>query len=132
MPEDLEDRIRRRAYEIWEREGRPEGREDDHWTLAKEEVAIEDNYKGTLMRNPSHGPDDTAERTEPVEPVLSMESQGEMPGLYDQGEEFQIPGYGDRSAWPDDGRSGARDRETVGSAATAGAKGRKATGGKRA
>ena len=92
MAEDLESRIQKRAYQIWEREGRPEGRSHDHWELAREEIAIEDNYRGTLRPNPSHGPDDTAERTEPVEPVLSMENQGEMPGIADQGEEFRIPG----------------------------------------
>lgn len=100
MAEDLEDRIRRRAHQIWEREGRPVGRHADHWTLAKEEIAIEGNYAGTLTPNPSHGPDDTASRTEPVEPVLSVASQGEMPGVADQGEEFQIPGRGDREPWP--------------------------------
>ncbi|HEY0833785.1 MAG TPA: DUF2934 domain-containing protein [Azospirillum sp.] len=108
MAEDLEERIRRRAYQIWDREGRPEGRRDDHWALAREEIAIEDNYAHTLRPNPSHGPDDTAEHTEPVEPVLSMANQGEMPGLYDQGEEFQIPGDGDRPPWPEtaDARGG--------------------------
>ncbi|AWK86711.1 DUF2934 domain-containing protein [Azospirillum thermophilum] len=106
MAEDLETRIRQRAYEIWEREGRPEGRRQDHWELAREEIAIEDNYRGTLKPNPSHGPDDTAEHTEPVEPVLSMASQGEMPGIADQGEEFQIPGTGDREAWPSPDQAG--------------------------
>ncbi|TNC61516.1 DUF2934 domain-containing protein [Rubellimicrobium roseum] len=33
-----EDRIRERAHEIWEREGRPEGRHDEHWRLATEEI----------------------------------------------------------------------------------------------
>ena len=121
MAEDLEDRIRRRAHEIWEREGRPDGRHDDHWTLAKEEIAIEDNYAGTLKPNPSHGPDDTAARTEPVEPVLSMASQGEMPGIADQGEEFQIPGAGDRSSWPETGS----DPAATGAAPPAGAPGRR-------
>lgn len=93
--EDLETRIRRRAHRIWEREGRPDGRHDDHWALASEEVAIEDNYRATLKPNPSHGPDDIAVRTEPVEPALSMANQGEMPGLADQGEEFRIPGMGE-------------------------------------
>jgi hypothetical protein len=32
-------RIRQRAYEIWEREGRPEGREQAHWEQAEREVA---------------------------------------------------------------------------------------------
>lgn len=31
---DREERIRRRAHEIWEREGRPEGREREHWDQA--------------------------------------------------------------------------------------------------
>jgi hypothetical protein len=34
----LEERIRRRAYEIWEREGRM-GRPEDHWYRAEREVA---------------------------------------------------------------------------------------------
>ncbi|MBB3263489.1 hypothetical protein FHW79_001085 [Azospirillum sp. OGB3] len=92
MADDLESRIRARAHQIWEREGRPEDRAEDHWKLASEEIAIEDNYRDTLRPNPARGPDDTAERTEPVEPVLSMENQGEMPGIADQGEEFRIPG----------------------------------------
>ncbi|MCW2237581.1 DUF2934 domain-containing protein [Azospirillum canadense] len=109
MAESLESRIEKRAYQIWEREGRPEGRSHDHWELAREEIAIEDNYRDTLLPNPSHGPDDTAERTEPVEPVLSIANQGEMPGIADQGEEFQIPGAGDRDPIPATADSGAAD-----------------------
>lgn len=30
-----EHRIRLRAYEIWEEEGRPDGRADEHWMMAK-------------------------------------------------------------------------------------------------
>jgi hypothetical protein len=77
VTDDLENRIRRRAYQIWEREGRPEGREEDHWKLASEEIAIEDNHRQALKPNPSGGGDDTAERTEPVEPLLSVETQTE-------------------------------------------------------
>jgi hypothetical protein len=36
-----EDRIRRRAYEIWEQEGRPHGRDWDHWTRAAQEIEKE-------------------------------------------------------------------------------------------
>jgi hypothetical protein len=38
MMMDRDMRIRRRAYEIWEREGRPHGREQDHWHQARREV----------------------------------------------------------------------------------------------
>lgn len=34
-----ESTIAKRAYEIWEREGRPHGRHDDHWQKAKAELA---------------------------------------------------------------------------------------------
>jgi hypothetical protein len=39
LPDD--DQIRQRAYEIWEREGRPEGREADHWRMAAEEISAQ-------------------------------------------------------------------------------------------
>ena len=32
------DRIARRAYEIWERSGRPEGQAEHHWSQAEEEL----------------------------------------------------------------------------------------------
>ena len=34
--------IRERAYEIWEREGRPEGQHQTHWSQAVREIAAED------------------------------------------------------------------------------------------
>ncbi|MTD98866.1 DUF2934 domain-containing protein [Paracoccus sp. YIM 132242] len=38
MDQDHQERIRQRAHEIWESEGRPEGRDADHWTRAEEEL----------------------------------------------------------------------------------------------
>jgi hypothetical protein len=35
------ERVRTRAYEIWEREGQPHGRHQDHWHQAKTELASE-------------------------------------------------------------------------------------------
>ena len=43
---DREERVRQRAHEIWEREGRPEGQEQQHWYKALEEIALEED--GTL------------------------------------------------------------------------------------
>ena len=42
---DIEDRIRARAHQIWEEEGRPEGRDREHWERAEREVraAIRDS-----------------------------------------------------------------------------------------
>lgn len=39
MDKDVEHRIRERAYEIWEDEGRPQGREAQHWQQAATEFA---------------------------------------------------------------------------------------------
>jgi hypothetical protein len=41
MSGNLELRIRERAHAIWEREGRPEGREVAHWHMAAAEIAAE-------------------------------------------------------------------------------------------
>jgi len=38
VPINLEDEIRRRAYELWEQHGRVEGHENEHWLLAEREV----------------------------------------------------------------------------------------------
>ena len=36
-----EERIRQRAYELWEQEGKPEGREGEHWKQACREIEAE-------------------------------------------------------------------------------------------
>lgn len=37
-PQDLHDAIARRAYEIYEANGRPEGRDAEHWAQAEREI----------------------------------------------------------------------------------------------
>ncbi|APG93150.1 DUF2934 domain-containing protein [Sinorhizobium americanum] len=65
-----EDRIRERAYEIWEREGRKHGDHERHWEeaeaeLRKEESGIESSRRSS---DPSDG-QETAERmSETVSP----------------------------------------------------------------
>ncbi|MCO5963686.1 DUF2934 domain-containing protein [Sinorhizobium meliloti] len=41
ITEDDLDRIRARAYEIWEREGRPDGGHERHWHQAQKELEEE-------------------------------------------------------------------------------------------
>lgn len=36
---DREQKIRERANQIWEEEGRPEGSHEEHWRRAEEEIA---------------------------------------------------------------------------------------------
>lgn len=38
MADDRDDLIRSRAYEIWEAEGSPNGRHDQHWAQASQEI----------------------------------------------------------------------------------------------
>ena len=44
--DDYTQRVRLRAYLIWEREGRPEGLADDHWLEAERDVAQEEDAAG--------------------------------------------------------------------------------------
>ncbi|MDR6392065.1 DUF2934 domain-containing protein [Paraburkholderia phenoliruptrix] len=37
----VEDRIRKRAYELWESDGSPEGRADDYWVRAEAQIEAE-------------------------------------------------------------------------------------------
>jgi Protein of unknown function (DUF2934) len=41
MAIDILQRIRERSYQIWEQEGRPEGRHLDHWLQAEHELVAE-------------------------------------------------------------------------------------------
>ena len=78
MPyEDTERRIRERAYQIWEEEGRPEGKAEEHWEKARIIVSIEESLP--TMLKPV---------TEPQpEPIEALENQGEFPTLTDQSEQ---------------------------------------------
>ncbi len=46
---EREERIREEAYRIWEQEGRPQGREREHW---KEAVRRVDSGNGSSTANP--------------------------------------------------------------------------------
>jgi hypothetical protein len=85
MMDDLEERIRRRAYQLWQEEGCPEGRSDAHWDKAAELIAIEDNQKHTTR--PVRDTVPLSPTGEPVEPLSAIENAGEFPTLTDQGEQ---------------------------------------------
>ncbi|MFQ6242759.1 DUF2934 domain-containing protein [Sinorhizobium meliloti] len=65
-----EERIRERAYEIWEREGRKQGDHERHWDEAEAELRREESGIDSSGRSsaPTDG-QETAERmSEPVSP----------------------------------------------------------------
>ncbi len=86
---EREQRIRERAYRLWEQEGRPEGREAIHWDQATELVAIEDNQR--LAREPVVPSTGMGPTGEPIEPIEAVENMGEFPTMTDQGEEQTYP-----------------------------------------
>ena len=88
MTTSLHERIRERAYRIWLDEGRPEGRELDHWDKATELVAIEDQQAATTK--PVTAPSAASPDGEPVEPVLPA-SGGDIPTMTDQAEQTYPP-----------------------------------------
>jgi hypothetical protein len=52
-PAHREERIRERAYQMWEADGRPEGNADQYWHRAKE--LIEDEDKSAYPPSASRG-----------------------------------------------------------------------------
>jgi hypothetical protein len=52
---NVRDRIQRRAYALWEREGRPEGRADEHWHRAEAEVIGTDDGEEAGPGTPGAG-----------------------------------------------------------------------------
>lgn len=94
--DDLEERVRKRAYHLWEAEGCPPGRADVHWEKARELVAIEDNQRQAtipLRQSRNVGPSG-----EPVEPIEAATNMGDLPTLTDQGEEQTAPKRRTRAA----------------------------------
>ena len=89
MIDDTEERIRVRAYRLWVEEGRPEGRAADHWSLARELVAIEESQLDTLK--PVRRDPETGEALAESEPIEAVRNLGEFPTLTDQGEEAVFP-----------------------------------------
>ena len=52
MASDREPSIRSRAYELWERDGRPDGREHEHWDRAAREIENEARKGGDVGAGP--------------------------------------------------------------------------------
>jgi hypothetical protein len=91
MYHENEDRIRARARQIWEREGKPDGRAEAHWEMAREEIAIEDNQSLTLLPNPTEDGKQFASADDEAEPVTAAEEALGDSGPSAQGEQTPYP-----------------------------------------
>ena len=61
MSVEDEEAVRLTAYFLWEQDGRPEGRQEEYWLRAREQLARQKDYDDQLENN---GPDD-----EPSDPT---------------------------------------------------------------
>ena len=57
---DFQNRVSRRAHELWEREGHPHGRHDEHWAQAEAQIRAEDGARAAKTDDPAGGGRKTA------------------------------------------------------------------------
>jgi hypothetical protein len=78
MSDDRDQRVKERAYELWENEGRPSGRHDDHWDRARREIDDEDRGRGSgVEAPPAESPAKrTAARRKPAGETAAPRSRG--------------------------------------------------------
>ncbi len=50
--EEFEQRVRERAFSLWQSEGSPEGRADEFWDLARRQLQAEDDPDAPDMVSP--------------------------------------------------------------------------------
>ncbi len=83
MPDEND--IRQRAYAIWEEDGRPEGRQEEHWQRASMELAgtglSMDLDKGTIAPDgqPATAPADGDDAAAGTGPGVGETRRGTMP-----------------------------------------------------
>jgi len=63
MRSDREERIRQRAYAIWQSEGHGHGRHEDHWHRAEREIAAEEARSSKVPRRASRSGKAAAEKS---------------------------------------------------------------------
>jgi DUF2934 family protein len=87
---DREQRVRERAYHLWEVEGKPHGRDVEFWERARELVSIEESAGSGQLPDPATQPDSPRETG--VEEASIQENLGEFPDrLADQEEVKSTP-----------------------------------------
>lgn len=81
-------RIRERAYFLWQQDGSPDGREAEYWERASELQRMSDSAGAGLLPNPMLHP----RREAGIEEAALQDNLGEFPDrLSDQGEHRTAP-----------------------------------------
>jgi hypothetical protein len=110
-----EQKVRERAYHLWEADGCPHGRDAEYWERARELQAIADSagaaeLPNPMIAHPEPGPE------QPIEEAEIQENLGEFPmgGLTDQGDRVELPMTRRKArATPTMGEHDVQDRATV-------------------
>ncbi|MCD2324304.1 DUF2934 domain-containing protein [Sphingomonas sp. IC-56] len=71
MSDDREHKVRERAYALWETEGRPSGRHEEHWHRANSEFPE--------ASSPAQAPVPTAAKPKRRKPVAASPAAAEAP-----------------------------------------------------
>jgi hypothetical protein len=85
MQQSNEEQLRARAYAIWEREGCPAGKEQEHWDLAVKEMSGQAAPKlgpGPWRTPQELGPQSTEPTSEPLseqQPTEAVDGTGKPP-----------------------------------------------------
>ena len=91
MQNGRDERVRSRAYELWEKEGRPEGRDKEHWSQAETESGDgadnEQSQEGSVVGTVADVPVIARKRTErqPSGSQRPLQSKKNKDGLLDAG-----------------------------------------------
>lgn len=85
-----EQRVRERAYHLWETDGKPHGRDVEYWERARELIGMEESAGSGLLPNPQTEP--RSPRETGIEEAGIQQNLGEFPGRFtDQGEIATTP-----------------------------------------
>ena len=86
-----EQRIRERAYELWQADGGPPGNDLEYWERARELVGMSESGRTGQMAVPDMD-DPSVIAGQAVEEASIQQNLGEFPDrLSDQGERAQVP-----------------------------------------
>ena len=77
MRSNREERIKQRAYELWQTEGHGHGRHEDHWHRAEREIAAEEAGSSKTPRRAARSKQATPEKSAAVTPVRGRSTPAE-------------------------------------------------------
>jgi len=80
MRSDREERIRQRAYALWQSEGHRHGRHEDHWHRAEREIAAEEAGPDGPPRRAGRPRKATPVKSVAVKPARSRSARSETRG----------------------------------------------------